>query len=344
MPREGENKPVSKTATRDPQNKRLEASWGPISTIGSSCHGKMLWPWALLLLCVRSDAQGIQNPLRQLHLDQDQAILELQGSEHKMDDVDPFFWVGPMGPKNTKTCVLRLVMFPWSSTILNGEMTQWTAFRLGVEKIHCNACSILEWPEGILKVMGLHSRKSDRTLVIPYLSIPSPEGCCHVKAPGGSLPETAWVGSAWRFTHCLVFIPDALFIICWSLEAAATRTTCNSTTIDHRSSSILINHHHNHHHHHHQQQQQRQHNPPRPSPSPSSPPHNFYNASQLWLRIKQLLAEDAALEGTKDWWRRGLALRAWNVQVLIWFDMENMADLYQCLGPVSTGGSMWRSY
>ena len=92
----------SKTVTRDPRNKRLEASWGPISTIGSSCHGKMLWPWALLLLCVRSDAQGIQNPLRQLHLDQDQAILELQGSEHKMDDVDPFFWVGPMGPKNTK--------------------------------------------------------------------------------------------------------------------------------------------------------------------------------------------------------------------------------------------------
>ena len=69
----------------------------------------MLWPWALLLLCVRSDAQGIQNPLRQLHLDQDQAILELQGSEHKMDDVDPFFWVGPMGPKNTK----KHVFYDW---------------------------------------------------------------------------------------------------------------------------------------------------------------------------------------------------------------------------------------
>lgn len=36
----------------------------------------MLWPWALLLLGV-SDAQGIQNPLRQLHWDQDQAIKQL---------------------------------------------------------------------------------------------------------------------------------------------------------------------------------------------------------------------------------------------------------------------------
>ena len=44
---------------------------------GSSCRGKMLWPWAVLLLGVRSDAQGIQNPLRQLHWDQDQASLEL---------------------------------------------------------------------------------------------------------------------------------------------------------------------------------------------------------------------------------------------------------------------------
>ena len=56
----------------------------------------MLWPWAVLLLwSVRSDAQGIQNP-RQL-LDQDEAMLELQGSEHVR--------------LGQGTCVLRLAMF-----------------------------------------------------------------------------------------------------------------------------------------------------------------------------------------------------------------------------------------
>ena len=110
MPREGEKKPDQKQRLGIPKTKDLrhpEARVPPIVTIGSSCHGKMLWPWALLLLCVRSDAQGIQNPLRQLHLDQDQAILELQGSE-QMDDVDPFFlgW-GQWDPKMQKTCVLR---------------------------------------------------------------------------------------------------------------------------------------------------------------------------------------------------------------------------------------------
>eukprot|EP00435_Cladocopium_sp_Y103_P011448 s2774_g3.t1 len=53
--------------------KSIPISW---EIPGSSCHGKMLWPWALLLLCVRSDAQGIQN-LRQLHLDQAEAIKQL---------------------------------------------------------------------------------------------------------------------------------------------------------------------------------------------------------------------------------------------------------------------------